>query len=470
MTDDILLVNTNVVRPPVSPVGLEYVGEALLEAGVSVRAIDFSFESDPMAALRRELAQGEPIAVGLTVRNTDDCSFHTRKYFLPWICEVVAEVRRQTRACVVLGGVGFSVMPEHVLRITGADFGVAGDGEDAMLSLIHSLEKKEDVTRIPNLVYWRDGNIVCNPRVYVDLSRLPLPRRHIFNNRRYEEEGAIVGVETKRGCSRKCIFCADPIAKGSRSRLRPPGMVVMEFQDLLDQGVSWFHLCDAEFNQPAGHAKEVCRAIIGAGLGDKLRWYTYCSPSPFDRELADLMKKAGCCGINFGVDSLCDEQLRRLGRSYRKADVKRLVHILKEQGLRFMFDLLVGGPGETEETVATTIRGVKELDVPLAGIADGVRVYPGTSLSKELAGNPEMSGLHKVEGNLSGEPLFYLSPSLGNNASVLMNRLTAGDPRFVFLSSPEEQGSYNYAGAEALCRMIKEGARGAYWDILSRSR
>jgi len=279
----------------------------------------------------------------------------------------------------------------------------------------------------------------------------------------------MVGVETKRGCAQQCIFCADPVARGSRVRLRPPLTVVAEFQDLLAQGVSWFHLCDSEFNLPIRHAKEVCQAVIHAGLGDRLRWYCYCSPVPFDHELARLMKRAGCAGINFGVDSLCDEQLSRLGRSHSTSDIRQLVHFLSEEGLNYMVDLLIGGPGEKEETVKTTIEQVRELDIPLAGIAAGVRVYPGTPLGKAIADGSIKGGLHPESGHAFYEPSFYLSPYIGNDASALIKELVAGDPRFLVLLSPEEAGSYNYADAEALCRMIKEGARGAYWDIIRRS-
>jgi len=242
---------------------------------------------------------------------------------------------------------------------------------------------------------------------------------------------------------------------------------MQEFQALLAQGVSWFHLGDSEFNLPIGHAKEVCRAVIQAGLGDKLRWYCYCAPTPFDHELASLMKRAGCAGINFGVDSLCDEQLSRLGRSHSTGDIHRLVYLLKQKGLNYMFDLLIGGPGEREETVRATVDKVKELNIPLAGIAVGIRVYPKTPLGQAIANGSIQEGLHP-EGGLS-EPFFYLSPALGSDASALINELVAGDPHFLVLSSPAEEGSYNYADDEALGELIRKGARGAYWDIISRN-
>jgi len=470
MTKPVLLINTNVSQPPVSPVGLEYTGEALVEAGVPVRVLDLAFEADWRAALANELNVYEPLAVGLAVRNTDDCCFATRKSFLPWIKEVVTEVRRISQAFILLGGGGFSIMPEAILRLTRTHAGIIGDSEEAVASLVKCLQKDGDITQLPNIIHWREGKIARNRRINVDLEHLPVPRRRLFDNKKYETRGAMVGLETKRGCSQKCIFCADPVAKGSKVRLRPPRIVVQELRDLLEQGVSWFHMCDSEFNLPITHAKEVCHTIIEAGLGDKIRWYTYCSPVPFDRELATLMKRAGCAGINFGVDSLCDGQLSRLGRSHSTSDIHKLVRLLKEAEINYIFDLLIGGPGETEETVKTTIDKVRELALPLVGIALGVRVYPDTTLGKAVTSGLITEGLDPGKGRAFHEPLFYLSPGLGSDAPALINELVAGDKRFLFLMSPSEAGSYNYAGDEALCRLIKDGARGAYWDILRQSK
>ncbi len=470
MVQAVLLVNTNVARPPVSPVGLEYVGEALIDTGVPVDVLDLSFETDWKAALETRLKNDEPLLVALSVRNTDDCCFVSRNSFLPWIDEVAAEAKRLTEAPVFVGGAGFSTMPEAVLTATQADGGIEGDGEEALVALARSLVNGEDITRLPNIVYRRGKEVVRNPRADVDLRLLPKPRRRLFDNRKYEQFGAIVGIETKRGCSQRCIFCADPVAKGRKVRLRQAETVVRELQDLVDQGVSWFHLCDSEFNLPVEHAKDLCRAIIDRGLGDRVRWYGYCSPTPFDEELVRLMKQAGCAGINFGVDSLCDEQLHRLGRAHSSEDVARLVRLLHREGLNYMCDLLMGGPGETAETVSITVRKARELDIPLAGISAGVRVYPHTPLGEAVASGTIGEGLHPAGQRSAHEPVFYLSPLLGDDALALIQQLVNGDPRFLLLAVPAEKGSYNYAGDEELCRLIAEGARGAYWDIIRRSQ
>jgi radical SAM superfamily enzyme YgiQ (UPF0313 family) len=451
-------------------VGLEYVGEALLQAGVPVHVLDLVFAGDWKEALSGELTGNEPLIVGLSVRNTDDCCFATGKSFLPWVKELIGEVRMLTDAFILLGGAGFSVMPEPVLRFIGADAGIVGDGEEMAPILAEAVSEGKDFRHLPNLVCWRNGDVISNPRTSVGLERLAVPGRRLFDNPRYEQLGAMVGVETKRGCNQKCIFCADPVAKGREIRVRPPETIIRELQSLVGQGVTWFYICDSEFNLPIIHAKEVCRAVIESGLADKIRWYCYCSPVPFDRELAELMKRAGCAGINFGVDSLNDVQLARLGRGHSLRDVELLVKLLHDEGINYIFDFLFGGPGETDDTIAMTIERVKELDVPLAGIAAGVRVYSGTPLAGAIANGSIKGGLHPAPEEESHKPVFYLSPQLSEDVFTLVNHFVAGDQRFLVLAAPDEEGSYNYAGDDTLGELIRQGARGAYWDILRRNR
>ena len=458
------------VRPPVSPIGLEYVGESLVEAGLHVHVLDLIFETDWQAALAGIIRAEDPLLVGLTVRNTDDCSFTTRKSFLPWISEFVSEVRRLTEAFVLLGGVGFSVMPEAVLRLTDADAGIYGDGEETLPALVKCLMDGKDIRHLPNLVYWKGEAIIRNPRINADLRKIPPRHRDLFDNRKYEEQGAIVGIETTRGCPERCIFCPDPVVKGSAVRLRPPAAIIQEFRNLLAQGVSWLHTCDSEFNKNPDHAKDVCRAVIEGGLGDGIHWYAYCSPVPFDSELASLMKRAGCLGINFGVDSLCDKQLVRLGSGHTVSDVEETVTTLRKEGLNYMFDLLAGGPGETPGTVRETIDTVKRLGVPLAGIAAGLRVFPGTPLAQAVTEGTIREGLHPDAVTGLHEPVFYLSPGLGSDALSLIHEMVSGDQRFLFLTSPSDEASYNYADDDSLSRMIENGARGAYWNIISKNR
>ncbi|MFC1919630.1 B12-binding domain-containing radical SAM protein [Chloroflexota bacterium] len=462
--------NSNTVRPQVSPLGLEYVGHALVNAGIPVELLDLAFEPRWREALVQALSKSDPLAVGIAVRNTDDCCLATGKSFMPWVSELVGEVKRHTSAPVILGGVGFSIFPGELIQVSGADMGIYGDGEDAATLLAEALVEGGGMERIPNLVYRDERGIQFTFRSETNIRLLPLPLRRLVDNPRYQREGAMVGIETKRGCPNVCLYCADPVAKGRTTRLRPPETVVDEIEDLLAQGVSWYHLCDSEFNIPCEHAKSVCREIIRRRLAGRISWYTYCSPLPFDQELADLMNRAGCTGVNFGVDALHDGQLGRLARDHRVKDLKKLVECLQREGLNFIFDLLLGGPGETEKTVRTSIEMAQRLDLPLVGIALGVRVYPGTGMARLLEKGRLSDGMHPNSSTSLWEPVFYLSPDLGEDPQGLVHNLIGDDSRFMLLVSPEDEDSYNYVDDGPLSIAIEQGARGAYWDILGRKR
>ena len=124
----VALVNTNRIVPPIAPIGLEYVAEALCAAGHQAEILDLCWEERWEQAIAGFLGSGEHALVGVSIRNTDDCSFATRSSFLPDHVAVVKCIREHTDAPIVLGGVGFSIMPEEVLARCGADAGIWGKG------------------------------------------------------------------------------------------------------------------------------------------------------------------------------------------------------------------------------------------------------------------------------------------------------------------------------------------------------
>ena len=151
-------------------------------------------------------------------------------------------------------------------------------------------------------------------------------------------------------------------------RLRPPAAIVHEIEQLAEQGIDVLHTCDSEFNLPEQHALEICREIVRRGLGDRIRWYAYCSPAPFSQELARAMRKAGCAGIDFGADHGDDAMLKRLRRDFRPADIHNAARRAKDEGMAVMLDLLLGSPGETKESIEQTIQvfNIESLNVQLS--------------------------------------------------------------------------------------------------------
>lgn len=436
----ILLINPNTVQPPVAPLGLDYIASSLISYGCEVRVYDFNCETESLSDV---ISDFEPEVVGITVRNVDDSCFNTQEFFLPRVRELVGFIKEKGIR-VILGGVGFSLFPYECLSYTGADAGVSGDGESAFGEMIC-----DGVISGVREVPFSDFRIFCPSRGFID-------------NRFYYERGGMVGIEATRGCDRGCIYCADPLAKGRTVRFRNVKFVVDELKFLVDEGIFHFHFCDSEFNLSLHYAKELCREIVDRGLGDKIKWYAYAVPDVMDNELASLMKRAGCEGINFGVDHTDDSILSFLGKGFRFSDVKRTVEIMKREGIKVMIDLLLGCPYETEESVKKVIRDIKELNPYRAGTSYGIRVYPRTPFYKWLV----KRGFDVPQTLL--KPFFYISDKVKDTIEDVIMEETKDDERFFTNFRDAGAKNYNYNANEVLVEAIKSGERGAFWDILAR--
>ncbi|HEX9949684.1 MAG TPA: radical SAM protein [Thermodesulfobacteriota bacterium] len=458
------------MKPAVAPIGLDYIASALELAGFKVDLIDLCFASSFQAELDAYFKGHDPLAIGVTVRNTDDCYYLSQAFILPRIKEIIDYIKGKTRKPVILGGVGFSVMPEPILAYLEVDLGIWGDGEWALPALVKRMTAGEGPFDIPGLIYRKAGRYYCNPPELPELLDLPLARRETADNPRYLREGGMGGVETKRGCEQSCIYCADPLAKGRRYRVRPPSMVADEIEVLLGHGVEHLHLCDSEFNLPYGHAVAVCEEIIRRRLGERVAWYAYLSPAPFTEELALLMVKAGCRGINFGVDHAADRMLKNLGRSFTSADLRETAAICHRLKIPFMYDLLLGGPGEDKESLTFAISFMKEIKPSRVGISAGVRIYPGTRLAEIALADIEQGNAH-VRGSINPDffaPVFYVSRAMGDELYPFIASLVKKDERFFFGGGEEVEANYNYNANDVLTEAIKRGYRGAFWDILRR--
>ncbi|HNR33466.1 MAG TPA: radical SAM protein [Candidatus Hydrogenedentes bacterium] len=467
---EVLLINSNRMRPPVAPLALDYVGDRLKASGYAVRLVDLAFDEE--TAIDRALADAEPLAVGVTFRNTDDCYCGSGAFFVPALAELVARIKPRTKAPVVLGGCGYSVFPVEILAAAGADFGVVGDGEETFEQLVRGLADGDNVGELAGLVRRADGEAVVNPPVYRAVLDVP-PHRSVIDNARYFREGGQGNIETKRGCPSKCIYCADPVAKGRNVRGRPPAQAADEVESLLRQGVDVLHVCDGEFNIPPAHAIAVCEEFIRRGLGERARWYCYATVHPFPPELAELMRRAGCAGINFGVDSGCDRMLALLHRGYKRDAIRQAVRCCREAGLAVMLDLLIGAPGEDEASVRESIEFIRSVDPDRAGAATGVRVYPGTALADRvreqgpMASNPNLRGKVADNDNFL-QPVFYLDARLGPEPANLVCDIIGGDKRFFPPPRHRDATDYNYNDNRVLEEAVSRGERGAYWDILRR--
>ena len=466
-------VNPNQMKPPVAPLALDYLAHALKQKGFQVDLLDLCFSTDYSLDIKSYLARNDVLAVAVTLRNTDDTYLASQDFCIDRYKQVIDLLKAQTSAPIILGGSGFSIMPQAILDYYGLGLGIWGEGEISLSLLVERIASKQDYQSVPGLVFRNARGFHSNASKYLDLSRFAAPERSTVDNYRYFVEGGMGGVESKRGCPKGCIYCADPVGKGKKLRLRSPRSVADEVESLLEMGIDHLHFCDSEFNIPEGHARDICLELLKRGLGDKVRWYAYASPVPFSQELAALCRKSGCAGIDFGVDSGNDDMLQRLGREFLVADLSRTAEVCHKEGIVFMYDLLLGGPGETRESMRETIETMKRLSPDRVGTALGVRICPQTKMAALVKRQGPLNKNPNLHGTIVGndnffQPVFYLSTSLGPDAPEYLAQLIEKDERFFYASPSGAERNYNYNDNTVLVNAIKAGYRGAFWDILRR--
>ena len=175
------LINSNRMSPPIAPLGLDYVGAALRQAGIEVDLLDLYLADNAGDALQRYFATRQPELIGVSFRNIDDCFWPSGASFVPELAQLVGSLRRLSDAPIVLGGVGFSVFPSELLQHCGADFGIRGDGEEALLELLAELRGSRQWDRVSGLLWQEDGTVRANAPAWPDRLAVPTARDLVDN-------------------------------------------------------------------------------------------------------------------------------------------------------------------------------------------------------------------------------------------------------------------------------------------------
>ena len=399
---NVLLVSANRERDPypVFPIGLSFLAGPLAQAGHRLAVLDLCFEEQPEAALAAALAANKPDAIIISLRNLDNVTWPDTRSYLDGLRTIVAGCR----ACgtVIVGGSGFSLMPLEILAAVGADYGVAGEGEEVLPQLLARIETGSDVSDLPGVVVAGAASFMA-PRL---ISTICSPQRTLFNVDRYHREGGMANVQTKRGCPFSCSYCTYPHLEGRVMRLRPVADILAEIRSLVHEyGVSYLYFVDDIFNYPPDFASQLCRAMKAAGL--PVNWSAFINPDFITTELMDDMLAAGCDAVEFGSDSGSPQMLKNLRKSFTVDDLRMASRLCREMGVDFAHYILFGGPGETRETMLESFALMDELE-PTAVIAmTGIRIYPHTALHRTAIDE----GIIQESTSLL-DPVFYISPAI----------------------------------------------------------
>jgi radical SAM superfamily enzyme YgiQ (UPF0313 family) len=400
----IVAANTERINLPTLPLGAALVAAAAEDAGHEISFLDLMGERDPSAALRRVIEDFQPAAVGVSVRNIDDQEMACPTFLLSKVRPVVEACRAASQAPVILGGAGFTLFPQPVLDYLGADYGISGEGEDAFPALLDRLERGRSVWDVPGL--HAPGRASSVPRAAVTaLDALPDPGPAVWATADLDDPDVWVPVQTRRGCPYRCSYCSTPRIEGGTMRCRSPRLVVEQLARIADAGVQQIQFVDNVFNVPRGHAIELCRRITELGIG--LRWQALLYPHGVDKELVSHMTAAGCRAVSLGFEAGDDRMLRAYGKHFGTDEVRRAAQLLADHGIRRFGFLLLGGPGETRDTIARSFDFVESLGLDMLKVTIGVRIYPDTPIARLATERGVVA-----RGDDLLQPSFYMEPGL----------------------------------------------------------
>ncbi len=286
------------------------------------------------------------------------------------------------RIKIAFVGPHVTVLPEKSLRDCSAiDFVVRKEFDYAVVDYA----KGKPLDEIAGVSFLKKGKIVHNPDApqLQDLDALPhvtdIYKRDL-DVTRYNVPFLLhpyVSLYTTRGCPAQCTFCLWPqTLSGHPWRKRSTDDVAAEMSKVKSYwpDVKEFFFDDDTFNIQKARTIELCTKLKPLGLT-----WSCTSRVTTDYETLKAMKEAGCRLLIVGYESGDPQILKNIKKGATVERAKQFTKDCHKLGLVIHGDFIMGLPGETHQTINTTINFAKELDVETIQVSVA-HAYPGTEL------------------------------------------------------------------------------------------
>jgi len=278
-------------------------------------------------------------------------------------------------------------------RFAEFDVAVVGEGEEALVRLLNTLDTGGDLKTVPSLVYMDGGALQKNASLPINrnLDHLPIPAWDLLPEFPTAYPAAVYDfprlpvatIAASRGCPFHCKFC-DTSTFGARVRAYSPERVFEIIQHLqANYGVRHILFVDDLFLASKPRTKRLCELIIEHGI--KITWSCTARVDTVKPDILSLMKEAGCWEISFGLESGSNEILKSMDKA---ADIERSEQAIKwtaAAGIRTKGLFILGYPGETKETIEITKKFIQKLPMTIMNLTK-FTPYPGSPIYRDLYG------------------------------------------------------------------------------------
>jgi radical SAM superfamily enzyme YgiQ (UPF0313 family) len=448
----ILLVspNTLTIPYPVYPLGLDYVAGSVSPEH-EVQIADLHVVS--LEELEKILLDFSPQIIGLSCRNIDNTEAGESRYFIDEYAALVSRMRSYSKAVIVCGGSGFTIMPEQILSALGADYGIIGEGERFGL-LVEAIENGRNPAQIPGVISSSSPMEKWNPVPWNG----PIVRdfrSHPGHNHFYLDKGGMLNLQSKRGCCFNCIYCPYPHIEGRKHRLVEPEEVARMALELQAAGAKYFFITDSAFNSDINHSLAVAKAFKAAGVS--IPWGGFFAPVKLPPDYFSIMAGSGLAHVEFGTEALSDPVLKTYRKPFGVPDVFVAHQQALDAGLHVAHYFLMGGPGESADTITESLNNIDQLQKTVLFFFIGIRIYPRTSLYDIALREGKITSATNLL-----EPIFYESDNIDQRTIETLVTARVGKRINCVV------GSGGLAGANTVSKMHGRGYSGPLWEYLIR--
>ncbi|MCW4030099.1 MAG: cobalamin-dependent protein [Candidatus Bathyarchaeota archaeon] len=368
-------------HPPFIPLGLAYLAAVAEKEGHEISVIDCQAEHLTSDLFRARMSKESPEVVGVTATTL------LYKSAMQLI-DIAKELH--PNATTMLGGSHGTFWDENALNeYPSLDIVVRREGEATFVELLEKLQHNEPLTNVLGITYrQKDGAIrrTEDRPLIQDLDALPFPAHHLMPMENLKRMGKIlIPLMSSRGCVFWCDFCSTVRMFGRGYRWRSAKNVVDEMQLVHDKyGVDQVTFYDDAFSVDRNRVLKICEELHTRKLN--MMWDCGTRVDMVDRELLKTMKDAGCIAVWMGVESGSEAILGAMHKKIKLDQTLDSFKTAQQVGLMTIANVVLGFPGETEETAKATINFVKKVNPDDVGFYVATP-YPGTPMYEQVIKN-----------------------------------------------------------------------------------
>ncbi|MHB8066516.1 MAG: B12-binding domain-containing radical SAM protein [Desulfobaccales bacterium] len=336
------------------PMGLLYLQAAIERSRHESIFLDANLEGWTHEVAARAAISHEPDLIGLQAM-----TFTLRDAYL--LARAIKKLNPEAQ--VILGGPHPTIYPKETAGLEDVDFAFAGEAEIGLVEFLDKFHDPEARVAVPGIAGKKNGIIRYTPSsgLLQDLDRVPFPARRSSPYQRYSSilarRNPVTIMMTSRGCPFSCIFCN---RMGRRYRCHSAAYVLAEVQEIVDLGIKEIFIHDDTFTLNRDRVEAICQGLIQRRYD--LVWEARTRLDLVDEELLNLMARAGCQRLSFGVESGSARVLESMRKAIQLDRAEKVFSWCRQAGIVTLADFMLGNLNEELEDIQKTFDLVKKLD------------------------------------------------------------------------------------------------------------